>query len=121
MVKIAVAQEDVQIVGDVVLMVVVMIGLSGGAATGGGGSCNFEKDGLSPVVTAAIAFPTTTSAAVLASVLSDCFHFTYFNAQIGQPIVITPGVATPADVPYYTADCHQLPQTVIPGTKIPFQ
>jgi hypothetical protein len=104
-----------------------MTGLSSGAATGGGGSCSFEKDGLVPVVTAATAIASafttapTTSATVVASILFDCFHFTYFNAQIGQPIVITSGATTPANVSYYTANRHQLPP-VIPGTtKFPFK
>jgi len=108
----------------VVVMVKMMTGLSGSAATGGGGSRSFEKNGLVPVVTAATAIASAfttaaTSSAVFASVFFDRFHFTYFDAQIGQPIVITPGATAPADISYYTANRHQLPP-VIPKQTLKF-
>lgn len=88
MVEIGIAQENVQVVADVVLMMRIMMemtGLSGSATTSGGGSCGFEKDGLVPIVTAATALTSpasssASSAAIVASFFSDRFHFTYFNA-----------------------------------------
>lgn len=86
------------------MVMVMMAGLSGSTA-GGGGSCGFEKDGLVPVASAATAAAATAASISAVALLFDRFDFTYFHTQIGQPITVvtaagppTFGAATPADI-----------------------
>ncbi len=89
------------------MMVVMMTRLSGRAA-GGGGSCGFEKDGLVPVTSAA-----ATAAPTAITPFLDGFDFTYFDAQIGQPIVTVgaASAATPADVDRPQLSPRHLPKS----------